>query len=309
MAMTQKLTLRLPASWPAGAAAALLPDGRLHLQHGPIDLVISAEGTPRDVATAYKSATEAFAPVLHDLVGELPALRRPALAHPAFDGAVAQRMAAAAGPLAAITFVTPMAAVAGAVADHVLAAMLASAPLRRAIVNNGGDIALALAEGERCRLGLVTNPDPGAAKAAGAVEITAGTGIGGVATSGWRGRSHSLGIADAVTVFARSAAEADVAATLIANAVDLPEAPSLAPYVTRTPASTLSPDSDLGDRLVTEDVRPLPDDLADRALARGRAFAARLHNAGHILGAILTLGDRIALAGQPPIQQAIEEPA
>ena len=31
----------------------------------------------------------------------------------------------------------------------------------------------------------------------------------GVATSGWRGRSHSLGIADSVTVVARNAAAAD----------------------------------------------------------------------------------------------------
>ena len=40
--------------------------------------------------------------------------------------------------------------------------------------------------------------------------------------AGRRGRRASLGIADAVTVLAETAARADAAATLIANTVDLP---------------------------------------------------------------------------------------
>ena len=39
-------------------------------------------------------------------------------------------------------FVTPMAAVAGAVADELLAEMTAAAELERAFVNDGGDIAV-----------------------------------------------------------------------------------------------------------------------------------------------------------------------
>jgi ApbE superfamily uncharacterized protein (UPF0280 family) len=67
-----------------------------------------------------------------------------------------------------------------------------------------------------------------------------------VATSGWRckgkgGRSFSFGIADAVTVLAGSAAAADAAATVIANAVDLPGHGA----ITRRPASAIDPDSDL----------------------------------------------------------------
>ena len=64
----------------------------------------------------------------------------------------------------------------------------------------------------------------------------------GIATSGWRGRSFSLGIADAVTVLADRAAAADAAATIIANAVDLPGHPA----IVRVPACELAPDSDLG---------------------------------------------------------------
>ncbi|MEO1275046.1 MAG: hypothetical protein AAFV96_06495, partial [Pseudomonadota bacterium] len=228
-------------------------------------------------------------------------LRRRTLAgSAALSGPVARRMQRAVSPFVEGRFITPMAAVAGAVADHVATAMAAAAPLRRLIVNNGGDIALRLAPGETARLLLCTNPAPEGPSASGAVEIGAGDGIAGIATSGWRGRSHSLGIADAVTVFAEDAATADAAATLIANAVDLPDEPALHAPVTRVPASSLCPESDLGDRLVTTRVAPLPQDLAAAALARGQALAARFAVAGRIRGAHLTLGEHTAIAGAPP---------
>ena len=53
-------------------------------------------------------------------------------------------MHAAVLPYAAEHFITPMAAVAGAVAEEVLGAMMRAAELERAYVNNGGDIALHL---------------------------------------------------------------------------------------------------------------------------------------------------------------------
>ena len=236
-------------------------------------------------------------------MSELPALRRyvdPA-DPPTPRGPVARRMLRAVLPWAmpwampwaarwvvsrADDPVTSMAAVAGAVADHVLAAILAPGvgptgtgpgPLRAA-VNDGGDIALRLAPGQRYRVGLCTDPRTGAL--AGVAQVRAGDGVGGVATSGRHGRSRSLGLADAVTVLARSAAEADVAATLIANAIDLPGSAK----AVRVPASELDPDTDLGERLVTVDVAPLSDaerraaldaaaPLARAAVARGLAIA------------------------------------
>ena len=61
-----------------GPQIALLPDGRrLHLRHGPIDLIIEAWGAPADVAAAYDQAARAFADVLTGLVGELSRLRQP----------------------------------------------------------------------------------------------------------------------------------------------------------------------------------------------------------------------------------------
>lgn len=269
-----------------GPRAAILADGkRLHLQHGPIDLVVFAEGDRHEVISAYRQATDAFQSVLVDLVDELPLLRRNCEA----DGRRPTGRIAAAMYRAAVghrpAFVTPMIAVAGAVADHVLRTLRAGRRLRRAYVNNGGDIALYLAQNTSYSVGICADPHTG--RYAGTVNVASGQGIGGVATSGWRGRSHSMGIADAVTVLAPDAATADAAATMIANEVTLDDCCA----IDRRPARDLAPDSDLGDRLVTVDVSRLsPSDVA-AALDRGAAHAKRLVDQDIIVAAFLGLQD------------------
>src|SRR5206468_3910445 len=133
---------------------------------------------------------------------------------------VARRMTAAVMPYASEYFITPMAAVAGAVAEEILAVMTAAARLARAYVNDGGDIALHLGEGEKFVVGMVQRPE--SPSLFGTLTLDSRMPVRGIATSGWRGRSFSLGIADSVTVLADRAAAADAAATIIANAVDLP---------------------------------------------------------------------------------------
>jgi len=270
-----------------------LADGRrLHLSHGPIDIILEASGPAAAVAAAEAAAWTRFGTVLPELCGELGLLRTAADSLPGRPaGTVARRMVDAVLPHAPDTFITPMAAVAGAVAEEVLGAMTAAAPLRRAYVNNGGDIALHLAPDEAFTLGIVDNPE--APRLAGSARIAATDAVRGVATSGWRGRSFSLGIADAVTVLAATASAADAAATLIANAVDLPGHPAIA----RAPAASRQPDSDLGERLVTVAVGALDADEIDAALERGLARARRLVDAGHIAAAVLLLGGRSRAAG------------
>lgn len=271
--------------------AAILPDGRLHLQEGPIDLVIGAEGP--GAAAALDAARQAFAGLLAGLVAELPLLRAPIGATlPPLHGPVARRMAAAVHPYRA-GFITPMAAVAGAVADHVLAAMRTAPGLLRAHVNDGGDIALHLAPGRQLRIGLVRCLAHAAPE--GAVTLRAEDPVRGVATSGWRGRSFSLGIADAVTVLAADAAAADAAATLIANAVTVEH-----PAIRRAPATSLDPDSDLGALPVTVDVGPLPGPAMAEALDRGAALAEAFRRAGQIHAALLALGEGFRVVGPMP---------
>ena len=108
----------------------------------------------------------------------------------------------------------------------------------------------------------------------GSIRIRHGDGIGGIATSGARGRSFSLGIADSVTVLAKDGATADAAATLIANAVDCDD-----PAIERRPANELDPDSDLGDRLVTVSVGALAPAKRQAALAAGLARARSYRDA------------------------------
>jgi uncharacterized protein len=275
------------------AQAAMLPDGRrLHLQDGPIDLVIGAFGEPAAVRAAYRAATARFSTLLDELCSELPLLRAEAApGRCSLQGATARRMHAAVEPFAAEMFITPMAAVAGAVAEEVLSAMTAAAPLARAYVNDGGDIALHLERGERFAIGMVDRPDR--PSLFGTATLRAEDPVRGIATSGWRGRSFSLGIADAVTVLADTAARADAAATAIANAVDLPEHPG----IRRVPANMLQPDSDLGSRGVTRAVPQLTSTEIGAALERGGAFAEGVRDRGLIRAAALHLEGRTLLVG------------
>lgn len=251
--------------------ARLLPNGRLHLNDGPIDLIIDADGPAAAIRVAFAAAIARFATVLDELCTELPLLRRQAAANAAPKGAIAQSMWRAVSRHPG--FITPMAAVAGSVADAVLTAMTDAAALDRAFVNNGGDIALHLAPGQSYAVGLVDRPDR-PSLVTGRIDAS-----GGIATSGWRGRSFSLGIADAVTVLAADAATADAAATVIANAVDLPDHPA----IKRRPASDMQPDSDLGQRLVTTGVGALTDAEIARALDRGADCARALPLAAIVL--------------------------
>jgi len=266
----------------SGPLLAWMPDRRPHLQHGPIDLVIEAFGEREEVDAAYRQAWERFQDILQTLVDELPALRAPVgAAYPLVRGPVAKRMVAAVWPHRDV-FITPMAAVAGAVAEEMLEAMLAGRNLRKAYVNDGGDIALWLAEGETFRAGVVKNI---VALAIGAsVDVHSHDAARGIATSGWRGRSQSLGIADAVTVLARTASQADAAATLIANAVNVEH-----PAIRRVPARAVKEDSDLGELPVTVEIGELPRDAVRFALANGLAAARRLQSAGLIEAAYLAL--------------------
>ena len=283
----------------APAQARLLADGRrLHLHHGPIDLIVEAFAEPDERAAAYRRITQRFATVLEELVDELPELRRPAAAVPRpFRGSTARRMEQAVCPLAS-DFITPMAAVAGAVADETLTVLVEGGGIDKAYVNDGGDIALFLSPGRSIRAAVAGTGNGFSDR----LVVDAADPVRGIATSGWRGRSHSLGIADAVTVLAKSAADADAAATMIANAVDLPGHPA----VTRVPASTLSPDSDLGDHLVTYRVGALDRAEIAEALDRGHAAAERLRHAGLIVAAALFLGGAVRVCGAPRLTPARE---
>jgi uncharacterized protein len=271
--------------------AAWLPDGRrLHLNHGPIDLIVETFGEPQEKRLAYAQAVKRFETVLAELVEELAALRQPANKQPRrFKGPIANRMEQAVCRHAH-AFITPMAAVAGSVADEIMAALIEGRTLEKAYVNNGGDSALYLSDGQSMTAAI-------AGTGYGLTDrilVRADDHVRGIATSGWRGRSHSLGIADAATVLASTAAEADAAATLIANGVDLPGHPA----VVRVSACDIDPESDLGARLVTRDVGPLSLGEISDALERGLTVAEAMRRKGLIVAAALFLAGQSRLCGE-----------
>ena len=100
-----------------------MPDGRrLHLHDGPIDLIVEAFGElPTEIDAAYRAAAARFINVLDELCGELSLLRQ-AVTTGQFASVrvIARRMVAAVAPYCEWTFITPMAAVAGAVAEEIL---------------------------------------------------------------------------------------------------------------------------------------------------------------------------------------------
>jgi uncharacterized protein len=272
---------------------SFLPDGkRLHLQDGPIDLIVEANGNAAEVGAAYEAAARRFTGLLDELCDELVELRK--VAEPgrtALKGVIARRMHVAVAPFAHSCFITPMAAVAGSVAEEILGAMTVAAHLDRAYVNNGGDIALHLAEGEHFKVGLIDRPDSQGLMRT--MVISAEGPIRGIATSGRHGRSFSLGIADAVTVLAKTASQADAAATIIANAVDLPGHAA----VVRLPANEIQPDSDLGARLVTREVGALSESEIERALEAGADCARGCVAAGLVEGTALRLDGKTVVVG------------
>ena len=276
-----------------GPTSQELPQGRRHFQHGPIDIIAYAEGDSASVEQAHEAAWQRFGKILPELVHELAELRKPVRGAGRLKGPIAQSMWQACKACLidsdADAFLTPMAAVAGSVAQE-LGACYQAPGIRRAWINNGGDIALHLTENTAVSIGLFADLARldeqqliAGVQTDAVFEVKYGMGIAGVATSGWRGRSFSLGIADSVTVFAASASQADAAATMIANAVNVADA-----RIVRKPANALKDDSDLGQQLVTVAVPALDQDEIDEALEAGLKKAHTLKQNGLICACVLS---------------------
>ncbi len=289
------------------ACQARLPDGRLHFQHGPIDIVIGADGDAHALRAAHAAAWRRFEGILDELVAELPVLRLPVDGPCTLTGSIARRMWSACQPYRE-GYITPMAAVAGAVAQELIAYYEVDG-IERAWVNDGGDIAWRLAPQRSLRVGLFAdlarldaNQILHGIRTDGHLDVTHDMPVRGIATSGWRGRSFSRGIADSVTVLARTAAEADAAATVIANAVDV-----IDPRIVRKPACEVKDDSDLGEIAVTVDVPVLGRDVTWRALEAGARRAAALREAGLIWSCTLVCQGQVTYVGETQLERAVDE--
>ena len=267
-------------------------ENRLYLHHGPIDIIAHVDGPEEIRRDLYECAKKRFSTVLEELVSELKLLKLPiSEVNPEPKGRIARKMFNAVR--GAGTFITPMAAVAGAVAEEILETMLNQAKsdvsclekIRRMYVNNGGDISFWLNYGSAFTIGVVDNPLRPELNTK--VCLPYESAVRGLATSGWRGRSQSLGIADAVTVLSSSSACADAAATLIANNVNIEH-----PGIIRKPACDVKDDSDLGMHPVTVNVPFLSEKEVSWALLNGAESAKELIRKNKIQSAYLSMQEQ-----------------
>ena len=278
-------------------AEPLPRNDRLYLQNGPIDIIAHVAAPEEIRLHLYSCAKNRFNTILDELVAELDLLRLPwSINNPVPQGSIALKMLAAVSD--SQVFITPMAAVAGSVADEVLNTLLFEAKkedsflkhIQKMYVNNGGDIAFWLNQGSSYSLGVVDNTEIPELNTK--VCLPYESPVRGIATSGWRGRSLSLGIADAVTVLAGSASIADVAATLIANDVNIKYQ-----GIEKRPASEVKDDSDLGRIPVTVHVPPLPEEQTSTELHQGLRTARKFIKSGKIEAAYLSLQQQRLVIG------------
>ena len=250
-------------------------DNRLFLNHGPIDIVLEAFG--KDKPLAYEKAKKYFSTLLNELVLDMDLLKKEVVPHRNFNNKISQSMQSATEKFYP-DFITPMAAVAGSVADNILNVLVKDTKLEKAYVNNGGDVSFYLTENQTVKSSLASIPNIIA-------EIDYKDKSRGIATSGWRGRSFSLGIADSVTVLADNAAMADAAATMIANSVNIKNHPS----IIKKPAEEIYEDSDLKNLMVTVEVGDLKQSEIEDALRNGNEVGKTYLENGLINSALIEL--------------------
>ncbi len=181
---------------------------------------------------------------------------------------------------------TPLAAVAGTTSDRV-ADFIFGRGGTKIIVDNGGDVAIRLREGEVARIGVKTDiqaRDPDYL-----ITVDSTTGIGGVATSGLGGRSFTKGIASAATVLAENASLADAAATVVGNFTNVDDS-----NILRTLAEKVYPDTDIAGEWVTVEVGKLSSEKIEEALNRGLSKAYSICQKRWIQGALIAVQGNVA---------------
>jgi len=273
-----------------------MDDRRIHIaegnraviaENGPMRLVIQAyDGERAELQLAREAAQYGFS-CLADVAADRTLLCRP-------HGTITSPPTRCSGQamLAAVRNVgdadlTPMAAVAGTIADQV-ADWLFSKGLSKIIVDNGGDIAIRTLPGQEVTVGL--RPTVSSPQISHLVRLQPSHRSWGINTSGLGGRSFTRGIASAVTAFGGCSSVADAAATAVANCCLVDD-----PAIIQAPANSIDPTTDLGELPVTVQVGNLSDEACLAALKAGLAKGQELVERGLISGAFLVVGAHFAI--------------
>ena len=270
----------------------VLRPGLVHILHGPVSMQVLADfhGEPlTDLCIdAYTVIDEALSFVSYDRAFLSSYPGKNSLRH---LNTVSKRMCEAVLAIGEPTL-TPMAAVAGAISD-VVVNFLISKGATLAVANNGGDMAIRLTGDETVRIGIASNLQDKNINYV--VDITAGDGIGGIATSGAGGRGFTRGIADGVTAFAGDGCLADALATHLANSTAIES-----PNVIRQLAGEIDPNSDIADLDVVVAVNPLTSEELREAFSRLKYVATEQMQKRTLLAAYASIQNRSQTYGVMP---------
>jgi len=259
-----------------------LPNGTILVDYGPMHMFISAFESKKPLIKLAEEGAHFAMGVLEDLAKFLSVIKKKSQVLEIEEDFpdVVRRMIEATKKMEE-TDLTPLAAVAGTTAD-VVADFMFSRGGTKIIVDNGGDIAIRLREGEVARVGIKTEID--VKQPTYLISIDSTMGIGGVATSGLGGRSFTKGIASAATALSQTAAFSDAAATVIGNFTNVED-----PSIVRSLAEKIYPDTDIAGEWVTIKVGKLSQEKIGEALSRGLSKAYSICQRGLIHRALIAV--------------------
>ena len=260
----------------------VLPNGTVFFDCGPMRMFIQVSEQGKALVELAKEGAKKAREVLEDLALFLPVIKKKAqeLDVEGDYPEIVRRMIEATRMMEEPDL-TPMAAVAGAASDAVADFVILRGGTK-IIIDNGGDIALRLREGEVARVGIKT--DIHARHPSYVISIHEAMGVGGVATSGLGGRSFTKGIASAATVLSRTASYSDAAATVIGNFTNVEDL-----HIKRSLAEHIYPDTDIVGEWVTVEVGELPQEKIEEALKHGLSKAESICRKGLIKGAFVAV--------------------
>lgn len=265
----------------------ILSNGTVFVDYGPMRMFITAFEDGRPLIDLAREGGRLAIQILEDLARFLPVIKKKALKLEVMEAypIVVRRMVETTKKMGEPDL-TPLASVAGAASDVVADFMIRQGGTK-IIVDNGGDIAIRLKEGEVVRVGVKTEIDT--KHPSYLIPIDSTMGIGGVATSGLGGRSFTKGIASAATVFSQNASLSDAAATVIGNFTNVEDS-----NILRSLAESIYPNTDIAGEWVTTKVRELSPEKIEEALKNGLSKAYSIYQKGFIKGALIAVQGKVA---------------
>jgi len=268
----------------------------MFLEIGPASLVILGEKDGESYVFQKNKLVEKVEDILHEIREFLPVLKQEAhkIKNTKHMSNVPKKMVEAVKIIDEMSL-TPMAAVAGSVSDA-LKEFLKNEGLDLISVNNGGDISIFNKNGRELKIDIGDIRTGESSLNSLIIDQITDYGL---ATSGFGGRSFTLGLADSVTVIAATGALADAAATFICNCTNMET-----DQVIRRKASEIDPLTDIPDYEVTIKINGLNSFDIMKSLENGLYNASKLKQLKCIYDAVIKLRGHMVttIVGDNPIK-------